>query len=45
VFQRPIAQMVMEKYPEFDPAWAPEVQARWLDGIARLYEDLRESDE
>jgi len=45
VSQRPIAQMVMEKYPEFDPAWAPEVQARWLDGIARLYEDLRESDE
>ena len=41
--QRPLAELILAKYPDFDPAWSPEVQARWLDGIARLYEGLRDN--
>jgi hypothetical protein len=32
--------MVLEKYPDFDPTWTPEVQAKWLEGITKLYEGL-----
>ena len=35
-----VAEMVLAKYPEFDPAWSPEVQARWLEGMTKLYEGL-----
>ena len=38
--RRRIAQMILAKYPEFDPSWTPEVQVHWLEGIARLYEGL-----
>ncbi|MBM3957191.1 MAG: DUF5343 domain-containing protein, partial [Gemmatimonadetes bacterium] len=38
--RRAIAQMILAKYPQFDPSWAPEVQARWLEGITKLYEGL-----
>lgn len=39
-----IAEMILSKYPDFDPAWQPEVQARWLDGMTKLYEGLAASD-
>lgn len=35
-----IAEMVLSKYPDFDPSWPAEVQARWLDGMTKLYEGL-----
>jgi hypothetical protein len=35
-----IAEMILKKYPDFDPSWAPEVQARWLEGMTRLYDRL-----
>jgi hypothetical protein len=35
-----VAEMVLSKYPDFDPAWPAEVQARWLDGMKKLYEGL-----
>lgn len=34
------AEMVLAKYPDFDPTWEPEVQQKWLEGISRLYETL-----
>lgn len=35
-----LAELVLAKYPDFDPAWEPAVQARWLEGIGKLYESL-----
>lgn len=35
-----VAEMILAKYPDFDPSWAPEVQEKWLEGMARLYESL-----
>ncbi|MBI4304877.1 MAG: DUF5343 domain-containing protein [Chloroflexi bacterium] len=39
--QRSIASMFLDKYPQFDPGWAPAVQEKWFEGITRLYEDMR----
>ena len=38
--RRSVAQMILAKYPDFDPSWTSDVQARWLEGIAKLYEGL-----
>lgn len=35
-----VAEMILSKYPDFDPAWSAEVQAKWLDGMTKLYEGL-----
>lgn len=35
-----VAEMILSKYPDFDPSWSSEVQARWLDGMTKLYEGL-----
>ncbi len=38
-----LAEMVLSKYPDFDPSWEPSVQERWLEGIGKLYESLGRS--
>jgi len=35
-----LADRILAKYPDFDPSWDPSVQAKWLDGMTRLYEGL-----
>jgi hypothetical protein len=35
-----LADRILAKYPDFDPAWDPAVQAKWLEGMTRLYEGL-----
>ena len=35
-----LAEMVLAKYPDFDPLWDAAVQERWLEGIGKLYESL-----
>jgi hypothetical protein len=30
------AQMLLAKFPSFDPAWSDEVKAKWFDGFHRL---------
>ncbi len=35
-----VAEMILSKYPDFDPSWSSEVQAKWLDGMTKLYEGL-----
>jgi hypothetical protein len=35
-----VAELILSKYPDFDPSWTPEVQAKWLDGMTKLYEGL-----
>ena len=38
--QLELADRILAKYPDFDPSWDPSVQARWLEGMTRLYEGL-----
>lgn len=35
-----VAEMVLNKYPDFDPTWSAEVQHKWLEGMGKLYESL-----
>lgn len=35
-----VAEMILSKYPDFDPSWSADVQAKWLDGMTKLYEGL-----
>jgi len=35
-----LAEMVLQKYPDFDPTWDSQVQEKWLEGIGKLYENL-----
>lgn len=35
-----LADRILAKYPDFDPSWAADVQAKWLEGMTRLYEGL-----
>jgi hypothetical protein len=37
-------QMLLDKFPTFDPAWSPEVQAKWFDAFDRLMQTMRASD-
>ena len=39
-----VAEMILSKFPDFDPAWSSEVQAKWLDSMTKLYEGLAESE-
>ncbi len=39
-----VISMVLEKYPDFDPSWEPEVQKAWMDGMVKLYEGLKGQD-
>ena len=38
-----LADRILSKYPDFDPAWDPAVQAKWLEGMTRLYDGLSTS--
>ena len=38
--RRSVARMILAKYPDFDPSWTSDVQARWLEGITKLYVGL-----
>ena len=35
-----IVERILDKYPEFDPNWNPEVQSKWMDGMIKLYDNL-----
>ncbi len=41
--QLELADRILAKYPDFDPSWDPDVQAKWLEGMTRLYEGLNTS--
>lgn len=38
-------QLLLSKFPSFDPAWSPEVQAKWFDGFKELMEQFKEQTE
>ena len=35
-----IVKIILDKYPEFDPSWSPEVQKAWIESLTKLYESL-----
>tara|TARA_Y100001970_G_scaffold123613_1_gene153249 strand:+ start:7283 stop:7942 length:660 start_codon:yes stop_codon:yes gene_type:complete len=35
-----IVKIILDKYPEFDPSWTPEVQKAWIESLTKLYESL-----
>jgi hypothetical protein len=35
-----VAELILSKYPDFDPSWSADVQVKWLDGMTKLYEGL-----
>ena len=35
-----IVKIILDKYPEFDPSWTPEVQRAWIESLTKLYESL-----
>lgn len=38
-----IAEMVLNKYPDFDPGWDAATQQKWFDGMTKLMESLGQS--
>ena len=40
-----VAEKILDKYPDFDPAWEAEVQAKWMEGMTRLYDGLSAASE
>ncbi len=39
-----VAEMILSKFPDFDPAWSSDVQAKWLESMTKLYEGLAEAE-
>lgn len=39
-----VISKILEKYPDFDPSWEPQVQKAWMDGMVNLYEGLKKED-
>ena len=35
-----IVKIILDKYPEFDPSWSPDVQKAWIESLTKLYESL-----
>jgi hypothetical protein len=40
-----VEQMLLAKFPTFDPAWSGEVQAKWFDAFNRLMRTMQASGE
>jgi|TARA_B110000263_G_scaffold54024_2_gene45422 hypothetical protein len=38
-----VVKIILDKYPDFDPNWLPEVQKSWIDSLTKLYESLNKS--
>lgn len=39
------AQLLMAKFPSFDPSWEPSVQAKWFDSFEKLMKAVNEGKE
>jgi len=38
---RSIEEMILQKYPEFNPEWSEKAQEVWIRGLIRLYRQLK----
>tara|TARA_B100001146_G_scaffold26646_1_gene20086 strand:- start:11509 stop:12159 length:651 start_codon:yes stop_codon:yes gene_type:complete len=36
-----IIKVILDKYPDFDPSWAPDVQKSWIESMTKLYDNLK----
>jgi hypothetical protein len=36
---------LLSKFPDFDPAWSPEIKAKWFEAFGRLMEQVNPKDE
>ena len=43
--RRTIEEMILQKYPEFNPEWSKEAQEAWMTGLMRLYAELKGEEE
>ena len=34
-------KMILDKYPDFDPSWSPDVQKSWIESMTKLYDNLK----
>jgi len=39
------AQLLLAKFPSFDPAWSPDVQAKWFDSFGKLMKAVPQDDD
>ena len=35
-----IISKILDKYPDFDPNWKPDVQKSWMEGMIKLYDGI-----
>jgi hypothetical protein len=40
-----LEKLLLSKFPSFDPAWSPEVQAKWFDGFEKLMAQFKKKSE
>ncbi len=36
-----IIKVILDKYPDFDPSWSPDVQKSWIESMTKLYDNLK----
>lgn len=41
IARRSIEEVILQKYPEFNPEWSDEAQEAWMRGIMKLYGELK----
>lgn len=41
VASRSVEEMILQKYPDFNPEWSEKVQEVWMEGIMKLYRQLK----
>ncbi|NOT97033.1 MAG: DUF5343 domain-containing protein [Nitrospira sp.] len=39
------AQLLLAKFPSFDPAWSPDVQSKWFDSFGKLMKSVPREDD
>lgn len=39
------AQLLLAKFPSFDPAWSPDVQAKWFESFGKLMKTVPQNDD
>ena len=36
-----IIKVILDKYPDIDPSWSPDVQKSWIESMTKLYDNLK----
>lgn len=42
--QKTMREMLLEKFPAFDPSWAPQIQTKWFESFGKLMQKAEEAD-